>query len=267
MPKRRRGYQPPHRTAPLRCRPIRRADVAFEALVERALAGIPPPFDRALDEVAIVIADLPTREELRENGLDPDEMLYGLYEGTPRTEWGADDGPIPEQDHALPPAARGGLPESARPRGGGPGDGHPRAGAPPGHRRRPPARAGPRVALRRPCGSVERRRPVELRPLVDHVRPEDHEAGRRLEARHRPMPEARPQDDRRSRAAPGTTGRTRRPRRGPRGSRARSPGPPSRSMGCRSSTDSCGLFGWASMNAELGRPRRQGQAPAPSTRR
>ena len=71
--------------------------------MERALGGIPLPFARALDEVAIVIADEPTREELRENGLDPDEMLYGLYEGTPRTEWGADFVPVPEQDHALPP--------------------------------------------------------------------------------------------------------------------------------------------------------------------
>src|SRR5215471_19124235 len=97
MPKRRRGYQP--------ASPPRRSVAAggsaarssFEALVDRALAGIPPPFDRALDEVAIVIADLPTRQELRESGLGPDEMLYGLYEGTPRTEWGADLMPFPNK--------------------------------------------------------------------------------------------------------------------------------------------------------------------------
>jgi predicted Zn-dependent protease with MMP-like domain len=65
--------------------------------VERALRGIPPPFDRALDEVAIVIADEPTREELPENGMSPDEVLYGLYEGTPRTEWGADLVPFPNK--------------------------------------------------------------------------------------------------------------------------------------------------------------------------
>ena len=95
MAKRRRGFQPPH--------PPRRRSVggshhsSFEALVERALAGIPPPFDRALDEVAIVIADEPTREELRESGLGRDEVLYGLYEGTPRTEWGADQVPLPNK--------------------------------------------------------------------------------------------------------------------------------------------------------------------------
>lgn len=93
MPKRRRGYQPP--------RPRRSATPtrhrSFEALVERALASIPMPFARALDEVAIVIADEPSREELRESGLDEDEVLYGLYEGTPRTEWGADWVPMPNR--------------------------------------------------------------------------------------------------------------------------------------------------------------------------
>lgn len=81
MPKRHRG--PRHAHLPARHR-------RFEALVERALAQIPPPFDRALREVAVVIEDEPTREQLRENGLGPHETLYGLYEGVPRTEWAAD---------------------------------------------------------------------------------------------------------------------------------------------------------------------------------
>ena len=62
----------------------------FERLVDRALAGIPMPFAAALDEVAIVVEDEPSDEQRRENGLRPDETLYGLYEGVPRTEWGAD---------------------------------------------------------------------------------------------------------------------------------------------------------------------------------
>jgi predicted Zn-dependent protease with MMP-like domain len=66
-------------------------DVAsFERLVDRALAGIPSPFREHLREVAIVIEDEPTLEQLRENGLEDDETLYGLYEGVPRTEWAAD---------------------------------------------------------------------------------------------------------------------------------------------------------------------------------
>ncbi len=62
----------------------------FEALVERALAGIPSPFREALAEVAVVIADEPSPAQLAENELGRDEVLYGLYEGVPRTEYGAD---------------------------------------------------------------------------------------------------------------------------------------------------------------------------------
>ena len=63
---------------------------AFERLVERAVAAIPRPYSEALREVAIVIEDEPSREQLVENGLDPDDGLYGLYEGVPRTEYAAD---------------------------------------------------------------------------------------------------------------------------------------------------------------------------------
>jgi predicted Zn-dependent protease with MMP-like domain len=55
------------------------------------------PFAAALDEVAVVIEDEPTVEQLREQGLPDDEWLYGLYEGTPRTEWGADWAPFPNK--------------------------------------------------------------------------------------------------------------------------------------------------------------------------
>jgi len=58
--------------------------------VERALADIPPPFRDALDEVAVVIEDEPTTDQRRDNELGPDDTLYGLYEGVPRTAWAAD---------------------------------------------------------------------------------------------------------------------------------------------------------------------------------
>ncbi len=69
----------------------------FERLVDRALDGIPMPFAAALREVAVVVEDEPSRAQLRENGLGPDETLYGLYEGTPRTEWGADWAIVPNK--------------------------------------------------------------------------------------------------------------------------------------------------------------------------
>lgn len=90
MPKRRRGS----RTAPRRPSGIH---APFERLVARALAGIPHPFREALDEVAIVIDDDLTPEQRRENGLGPGEDLYGLYEGVPRTEYGADWTAVPNR--------------------------------------------------------------------------------------------------------------------------------------------------------------------------
>jgi predicted Zn-dependent protease with MMP-like domain len=87
MPKRRRGS----RTRPPQ--PRRSGSPAhdrFERLVERAIAGIPEPFRAALAEVAIVIDDEPSPDQRRDNDLAGDDQLYGLYEGVPRTEYGAD---------------------------------------------------------------------------------------------------------------------------------------------------------------------------------
>ncbi len=75
--------------------PVRHA--RFDDLVDRALAAIPAPFRAALGEVAVVIEDEPSPDQLRENGLGPDDTLYGLYEGTPATEWGADWVPAPNK--------------------------------------------------------------------------------------------------------------------------------------------------------------------------
>ncbi|HSS34743.1 MAG TPA: metallopeptidase family protein [Patescibacteria group bacterium] len=90
MPKRRRGA----RSAFAR---RRLSDDRFERLVERALDEIPAPFRAALDEVAIVIEDDATDEQLEISGLGRDDALYGLYEGTPRTAWGADFAPFPNK--------------------------------------------------------------------------------------------------------------------------------------------------------------------------
>lgn len=81
----------------LRQRRRHEATASFEELVARALSSIPEPFARALDDVAIVIEDEPSREQRRENGLRPSDSLYGLYEGVPRTEWGADWAFVPNK--------------------------------------------------------------------------------------------------------------------------------------------------------------------------
>jgi len=82
MAKRRRGARSAH--------PFHARHRPFETLVERALASIPMPFAAALDEVAVVIADDPSPAQRRDNDLGPDDTLYGLYEGVPRTEWSAE---------------------------------------------------------------------------------------------------------------------------------------------------------------------------------
>ena len=88
MPKRRRGS----RTGRSRPRPAAR-HVPFADLVDAAIASIPMPFAAALDEVAVVIADEPAPEQLEPG----EDTLYGLYEGIPRSEWGADWAPVPNR--------------------------------------------------------------------------------------------------------------------------------------------------------------------------
>ena len=88
MAKRRRGTQSARPRS--RHRP-------FDELIADALDAIPEPFASALGEVAIIIADEPTDEQRRENEIGPEDTLYGLYEGVPRTEWGADWTTIPNR--------------------------------------------------------------------------------------------------------------------------------------------------------------------------
>ena len=176
MVKRRRGA----RSARSRSRHHR----PFEELVAVALDAIPEPFASALDEVAVVIADDPTPDQRRENEIGPDETLYGLYEGVPRTEWGADWVADPEPYHALPPAARGGFRGPGRPRRRGLGDGHPRARPSPRHRRRPAAAssASTDTSVRQP--SEDRRSSRRGRPAADE--PDPHRD--RVSQRNRRLP-------------------------------------------------------------------------------
>jgi predicted Zn-dependent protease with MMP-like domain len=70
---------------------------AFEASVARALDSLPADARRLLETVAIVVEQEPSRRQRLEEELEPDETLYGLYEGTPITEYGADSVPYPNK--------------------------------------------------------------------------------------------------------------------------------------------------------------------------
>jgi predicted Zn-dependent protease with MMP-like domain len=58
----------------------------FEKLALKALEELPEEFRRRLDNVEIVIEDEPTLEDLESVGLTEDDLLFGLYQGTPLTE-------------------------------------------------------------------------------------------------------------------------------------------------------------------------------------
>lgn len=59
---------------------------AFARIVDEAMAGLPPEFAARLDNVAVVVREEATIEDLDEAGLGPDEELFGLYVGVPLTD-------------------------------------------------------------------------------------------------------------------------------------------------------------------------------------
>ena len=62
----------------------------FEALVEQALEQLPDDFKAALENVAVMVQEEPSEEDLEEVGIDPEDPdrdeLFGLYQGVPLTE-------------------------------------------------------------------------------------------------------------------------------------------------------------------------------------
>jgi predicted Zn-dependent protease with MMP-like domain len=72
----------------------READVDFDAVIDSALEDLPSAFYDQLGTVAIVVEEEPTQAQLasvRAPG------LFGLYEGVPRTRWGADGAAVPSK--------------------------------------------------------------------------------------------------------------------------------------------------------------------------
>jgi len=72
----------------------------FEALVSKALDRLPAEFVEHLENVSVVIEETPDPDLLASMGLDPDDpedALFGLYEGVPLTERQHDDVLLPDQ--------------------------------------------------------------------------------------------------------------------------------------------------------------------------
>lgn len=66
--------------------------VQFERHVQEALTTIPDEFRAAMNNLAIIVEDEPSRELREELELEPNDTLFGLYTGTPLTERGASYG-------------------------------------------------------------------------------------------------------------------------------------------------------------------------------
>jgi len=56
---------------------------AFDRIVKRAVDRIPGEIRKGLDNVLISVQPRPSAELLDEMGLPPDELLLGVYQGTP----------------------------------------------------------------------------------------------------------------------------------------------------------------------------------------
>ncbi len=72
----------------------------FEELVRRALDRLPPEFQAHLENVTVVVEEEPDAELLEEMGMDPDDpedTLFGLYEGVPLIERRHDDSLLPDR--------------------------------------------------------------------------------------------------------------------------------------------------------------------------
>jgi predicted Zn-dependent protease with MMP-like domain len=73
----------------------------FEALVEKAVSGLPEEFARLLDNVAVMVEEEPTDEDLEEVGMNPDDPeedeLFGLYQGVPMTDRGSGYSALPDR--------------------------------------------------------------------------------------------------------------------------------------------------------------------------
>lgn len=63
-------------------------DKQFDALITRAMDELPQEYITGLQNVAIVMADTPSRDQKQQMKLREGSILLGLYEGIPLTQRG-----------------------------------------------------------------------------------------------------------------------------------------------------------------------------------
>lgn len=65
------------------------SDEQFDDLISRAMDELPQEYIKGLNNVAILMADEPTPEQVSKSKLDSRHLLLGLYEGVPLTQRGS----------------------------------------------------------------------------------------------------------------------------------------------------------------------------------
>jgi len=68
--------------------------IEFEKLTEQAILDLPEHIRSKMDNVAILVEDEPSKEQLQEIEVDSKYSLLGLYEGVPQNVWGRGSGSI-----------------------------------------------------------------------------------------------------------------------------------------------------------------------------
>ncbi|MBI2022670.1 metallopeptidase family protein [Candidatus Daviesbacteria bacterium] len=69
----------------------------FEDIVDEAVEDLPDDFRQALDNAGIVVELWPTEEEMQRIKLHPGSLLFGLYQGIPKTKRGSNYSALPDK--------------------------------------------------------------------------------------------------------------------------------------------------------------------------
>jgi predicted Zn-dependent protease with MMP-like domain len=63
--------------------PERISDSEFEACIEEALASVPAPFRKYLENVVVLVEEEPTEDDYEETDTPDEEEIFGIFRGAP----------------------------------------------------------------------------------------------------------------------------------------------------------------------------------------
>lgn len=69
----------------------------FEAYVEEALASVPEPFRKYLENIVVAVEDEPSPEDYSDTEIGDEEELFGIFRGVPFFDRGTTVSSLPAQ--------------------------------------------------------------------------------------------------------------------------------------------------------------------------